>query len=152
MDSQYVDAFQNRSQCNIKLARYDEAIRDLYHLISFNPKVSVPYKDLGLCYYDKRKYALANESYTVYLEGYPEDEAAWYQKGLSSFYHADYEEAIQDFTRVYELNENYVIAVEWRGKCFQKSNYLKKACLDWTLAIDKGLESSKILKKENCIE
>lgn len=151
-DSQYVDAYVHRSDCLLKLGRYEEAIQDLYRLISFNPNVTEPYKKLGLCYYYVRKYALANEAYTVYLSGFPDDEGAWFQKGMSNYYHADYEQAIKDFSEVYALNENYVTALEWRGRCFQKANYIRKACLDWGLAIEKGLESAKAYKKKYCVE
>lgn len=151
-DSQYVDAYVHRSDCYLKVGLYVEAIEDLNRLISFNPNIGEPYKKLGLCYYYTRKYDLANNAYVTYLNSFPDDEGAWFQKGMSNYYYADYEQGILDFSKVYKLNENYITALEWRGRCFQKANYIRNACLDWNLAIEKGLESAENYKKRYCVE
>ena len=86
---------------------------------------------------------MAEESYSKYLSSNPKDVEAWFQKGLSNYYYADYEKAIGDFSEVFLLNENYTSALEWRGICHQKANLIRKACKDWQLAVDKGLSSSQ---------
>ena len=151
IDSAYVDGYVHRYNCYLKTADYSLAIEDLTKLIAFNPEVSDPYKNLGLCYYYTRQYALADEAYSFYLESNPKDESTWFQKGLSNFYYADYEQGIKDFTEVYSLNENYTTALEWRGRCYQKANYVAKACADWGLAEEKGLESAKTYSKKYCL-
>ena len=69
---------------------------------------------------------------------------------MSNYYYADYDGGIKDFTKVLELNKDYVTALEWRGKCHQKANYINKACEDWELAMSKGLSSSKELFNKFC--
>ncbi len=152
LDSNYVDAYKELSTCLIKTNKFKEAISQLHKMIAFNPNVVSPYKQLGLCYYYTRKYQLAEDANTVYLNGNgnENDLKAWFQKGLSNFYYADYQTAIKDFTAVYELNNQYTTALEWRGRCYQKANYINKACADWELAIEKGLKSSEDYLQKYC--
>lgn len=150
LDSNNIDAYKNRGLAYMKINEYDNALSDFQHLIAFNPSVLEPYKYLGLCYYYKRKYKLANEAFSIYLESYFDDTEVWFQKGLSNYYYADFDVAIKDFTEVLNLNANYITALEWRGKAYQKANLIKKACEDWNTAVSKNLESSKALLQQYC--
>ena len=152
LDSNYVDAYKELAICYIKTHQYSKAIADLYLLIAFNPNIKVPYKQLGLCYYYTRKYKLAEEAYGIYLDGNESDIEAWFQKGLCSYYYADYETAITDFSAVLDLDNMYSTAIEWRGKSYQKGNYIEKACLDWALSKEQGLKSSQDYLDKYCIK
>ena len=150
LDSNYVDAYKELVICYINTHQYSEAIANLYLLIAFNPNIKAPYKQLGLCYYYTRKYELAEEAYGIYLEGNESDLEAWFQKGLCSYYYADYETAITDFSAVLDLDNMYSTAIEWRGKSYQKGNYIEKACSDWSLSKEQGLRSTQDYLDKYC--
>ncbi len=152
LDSNYVDAYKELAACYINTHQYSKAIADLYLLIAFNPNIKAPYKQLGLCYYYTRKYKLAEVAYGIYLDGNESDIEAWFQKGLCSYYYADYETAITDFSAVLDLDNMYSTAIEWRGKSYQKGNYIEKACLDWILSKEQGLKSSQEYLDKYCIK
>ncbi len=152
LDSNYVDAYKELAICYINTNQYIKAIADLYLLIAFNPNIKAPFKQLGLCYYYTRKYKLAEEAYGIYLDGNESDIEAWFQKGLCSYYYADYETAITDFSAVLDLDNMYSTAIEWRGKSYQKGNYIEKACSDWSLSKEQGLKTSQDYLDKYCIK
>ena len=90
------------------------------------------------------------EAYGIYLEGNESDLEAWFQKGLCSYYYADYETAITDFSAVLDLDNMYSTAIEWRGKSYQKGNYIEKACSDWSLSKEQGLRSTQEYLDKYC--
>lgn len=83
----------------------------------------------GLAYYALQDYPAALEDFTLVIAKDPTDFEAWYNRGLTHFYHGDIEKAISDSEESLLLNPNYGNALTTLGMCYYKIGKYSEALI-----------------------
>jgi tetratricopeptide (TPR) repeat protein len=98
------------------------------------------------CYVKKKDYEAALEDYNraIGLRGDDVDANSFYQRGICNEKLGMLDEAIEDFSRVLELNPNHFNAAYARGSCHNRKGNFAQAIDDYNFALskDKKLEGS----------
>lgn len=151
IDSTYKDALVNRAETYLKYKKYAQSAADFESLVSSNPNYHLFYRALGLSYYYMRQYEISDLAYAKYLSVATDDFETHFQRGMANLYGNNFNQAIQDFTTVLNLNPTYYSALDMRGLSFQKNNMILKACEDWDLAVKSGYSIAIDNVKKYCI-
>ena len=98
-------------------------------------KQAVKNYNLGVEASNNGNHKHATTLYSIAL-GYDMDFlSAFYNRGWS-YYHLGYKKAIDDFNQVIRMNENYALAYNNRGLCYDKLNEYDLAIIDYEKSIE----------------
>ena len=152
--------YEVRAMSYLNLEKADEAIADCDHIIANNPKNAAAYKIRAGAYVLKDDYDAALEDCKKAIELDPNDEdlksrmkdieqlkAArdsdpqaqeqdLFKVGLNYFKSQKFDKAIENFTKVLELNPKNLMALKVRGAAYAASNNLEKAINDWNKVLE----------------
>lgn len=74
----------------------------------------------GVAAYKKGDYARAIISFTSFLLSRPNDERAYYNRGIAYYMTADYNSSVRDLSKAIEINTKYTAAYIQRGRAYNK--------------------------------
>lgn len=106
LDPKYAQSYAQRAVLNTSQGRVDDAMRDFAKSIELNPTYAEPYYNRGTTYSGKKEFAKAIPDYEKYvsLVKDPVYLADGYMNlGIAHFYTGSPQKAVDDFTRVIEL-------------------------------------------------
>jgi tetratricopeptide (TPR) repeat protein len=98
------ECYKARAKVYEKEEKYDEAIADLRNAIKYNETDSDSYFKLASIYQDKKDYDTAVEYYSDYINIFPENDIAYYNRGLCYIELSQKDKAAADFEKVILLD------------------------------------------------
>lgn len=149
-DSLFADAHYQLAKFQMDSNHYDLAANRYQAILKFAPNHRKSLEDLATIAYYKHRYEEAQKYYSQLLQDYAKDEVLWFKRGLAYFQQSDFEAAIRDFTRAYELNGQNTLALEQRAISYQRSNEIDRACADWKELVNKGVDRAKAQVEQFC--
>ena len=88
--------------------------------------------------------------YSLYIEKYPNNAYAYYNRWIAKRHLEDYRGAIQDYNKAIELNPNYARAYYNRGIAKLDLGDKDGACLDWSIAGKLGFAKAYEIMEKHC--
>ena len=162
------EVYEVRAMSYLNLDKADEAIADCDHIIANNPKNSAAYKIRAGAYVLKNDYdaSLADCKSALELDPTDEDlksrmhdieqlkiardsdpqakEMDLFAVGMENFKAQRFDKAIENFTKMLELNSKNVTALKLRGAAYAASNDLDKAIVDWEKALELNPDDASV--------
>lgn len=97
--------YHDRSICNYKLGRLDEAINDCHIAVSIHPYLSITYYALGSYLMDKKLYGMAIKAFSDAI-AIDNSQSDWYYNRMICYRAlGDYESAISDCREMIRLGD-----------------------------------------------
>ncbi|TXJ11149.1 tetratricopeptide repeat protein [Brachyspira aalborgi] len=115
LNPNYYKAYSNRADSKINLGKYEEALKDLNQAIKIKYDYANAYFNIGEIKYKQKKYKEAIKNFGICIEFNTKDAEAYYKRGEIKLvlahknkkeYNKLTEEAIKDFIKAYESNNN----------------------------------------------
>jgi tetratricopeptide (TPR) repeat protein len=144
LDSTELDIYFDRAYCLKKLEKYQDAIKDCYHIINLKPR-----NIESICLEAECQYSMGDttDAYKVLNDGYNKawrlTEEGYFIRGSINLHYKKYDSAIMDFNEVLNLNQKHAEALIYRGLCYFCKEDYKNAKSDLTMAIN--LDNNEIV-------
>ncbi|MGI5992127.1 MAG: tetratricopeptide repeat protein [Methanosarcina sp.] len=106
INSQDLEAWNNKGFCLVHLGDYEEAIKAFDKAIEIDSQSSEVWNNKGLCLTNLGDYEKAMKAYDKAIEIDSQSLEAWYNKGLALKSLDNYEEAIKAFDKAIEVNSH----------------------------------------------
>jgi tetratricopeptide (TPR) repeat protein len=140
-----------RGQLHMRMNDKISALSDYKKVIDINPKNVQLTWDIGRVSYEIEEYADALTYYSRALEQIDEPQAQLFLiRGEVFEKLKHYAGAIEDYTRVIEMNPNSANAYYGRGQAKARSGDNAAACVDWKVASKLGHQEAKGVIVYNC--
>lgn len=143
IDSNCINAYNDRGNAYSKKKEYDKAIEDYTKAIDLNPdydeayfKRGSSYYNWGLEKYDKQYFNKSILDYSKVIDKDQYNAVAYDNRGVAYIDIGEYDKAISDLTKAIELKPNFTYAYNNRGSAYAKNGDNHKALLDFTKAIE----------------
>ena len=98
------ECYKARARVYEKEEKYDDAIADLRNAIKYNKTDSDSYFKLASIYQDKKEYEIAVEYYSDFINIFPENDIAYYNRGLCYVELSQNDNAKADFEKAILLD------------------------------------------------
>lgn len=108
------------------------------------------FSNRGMMHHYLGNYKDAVKDYSVAIKLDSTDANAYNNRAAAEMVLKDFQMAISDLNNAVRLNPEYANAYENRGKVKKQMGDLTGACDDWTIAVSKGLKTSKELIIQYC--
>lgn len=123
MDSKYAQAYAQRGILYTNQGRFDDALRDFAKSIEINPAYAEPYYNRGTIYSSKKEFAKAIPDYEKYVSlisdpVYLKD--GYMNLGIAHFYTGSPQKALEDFTKVIELQPKFANGYRARAMVYRE--------------------------------
>lgn len=150
-DANLKNAHFERAQFYMRINDKRSALADYKKVVELNPKNTQLTWDIGRVSYEIEKYADALTYYSRAMDQIEKPEAQLYLiRGEVFEKLTHYEAAIEDYTRVIEMNPNWAQAHYARGQAKARMGDKESACIDWTKASELGHDEAKGAIVYNC--
>jgi tetratricopeptide (TPR) repeat protein len=116
----YIENEKTRKQYEVIISLFRKAIRE-------DPNFWEAYYNLGIIYYNDRKYDQALEQFDKIIQALPDFEKPYYGRGLIYLNKEEYKKAKQDFLKVIEFNPNDYKPYFYLGQISVSLNEYKEA-------------------------
>ena len=111
-----------------KLDKLDEALVNFTESIRLDPEESIYYRERADIYYLEEKYDLADADFRAMLQLNPNQTSAWMGLGRSELARKHYDEAVDIFSDIITLYDDYSSAHSFRADAyFQLGKYMEAA-------------------------
>lgn len=150
LDSLYVDAAFQMALVELSIGNREQAEKTLRRILKIAPNHRKSKEELATQLYYKRSYSESIQLYSELLLDYTKDDVLYFKRGLVYYHQSDFEAAIKDFTKAWEINDKNTLALEQRAQTYQRSNEIDKACRDWTRLLDLQNERAKTNLRVYC--
>lgn len=150
-DEKLAQAHYDRAQLLIRLNRKREALQDLKKVVELEPKNIQLAWDVGRLSYELEEFtdALSYYSKAIDVMGDPQPQMLLI-RGETFEKLKQYEAAIQDYSRVIELNYNLAEAYYLRGQAKARAGMAEDACADWIRSSEMGNSEAQNVVVYNC--
>lgn len=150
-DANLINAHFNRAQLYMRMNDKKSALDDYKKVVELNPKNIQLTWDIGRVSYEIEEYADALTYYSRAMDQIEKPEAQVYMIRGEVFEKLEhYEAAIEDYTRVIEMNPNWAQAHYSRGQAKARMGDKDSACVDWKKASELGHDEAKGVIVYNC--
>ena len=122
------DRFRSRSQYNLAVESYDEAVR-------LDPKYAVAYNNRGISYRELGDHRRAIEDYDQALRLDPKDAVAYKNRGISYTNLGNHRRAIEDYDEAVRLDPKDAVAYTNRGFAYSDLGEQRRALEDYDEAV-----------------
>ncbi len=144
-------SYGGRAFCKKSQKDYKGAIEDYTKAIEYQPNFSSAYSERGECKFGLNDFKGDIEDQDKAIQQYPQGASMYhYLKGAARCMLTEYKEAIVDFNKSIELNNNYDMPFLMRGKCKYKLNDKAGACGDFKKAQSLGNTDAITLVRSLC--
>ena len=150
-DHNLVNGYFNRAQLYMRMNDKRSALADYKKVVELNPKNIQLTWDIGRVSYEIEEYADALTYYSRAMDQIDKPETQLYLIRGEVFEKLEnYEAAIEDYTRVIEMNPNLAQAHYSRGQAKARMGNKESACIDWKKASELGHDEAKGVIVYNC--
>jgi len=142
------DAFVGRSTAYMRLDLLDHAEKDLEKALTLSPNQSDMFYLAGNIFFKMKYYFRATENYSKALRhnsesDIPVDPLNCYYNRANAYFAAEmYRSAINDYSKVIALDEEYMHAYHNRALAYKHREDFENACLDFDKAKELGSQMS----------
>lgn len=150
------DAYVGRSTAYMRLDLLDHAEKDLKSALLLSPNQSDMFYLAGNIYFKMEYYIEATENYTKALSHNDVSDIpvnpvnCYYNRANAYFSSGMYRSAINDYSKVIELQESYMHAYHNRALAYKHREDFESACLDFNKAKELGSKMSDKFIDEYC--
>ena len=150
-DQNLMNAHFERGQLYMRMNNKKSALADYKTVVELNPKNIQLTWDVGRVSYEIEEYADALAYYSRAMEQIDNPEAQLYMiRGETFEKLKHYEAAIEDYSRVIEMQPNFADAHYSRGQAKARAGKNEEACVDWIKASELGHQEAKGVIVYNC--
>jgi tetratricopeptide (TPR) repeat protein len=150
-DANLKSAHFERAQLYMRMDDKKSALADYKKVVELNPKNTQLTWDIGRVSYEIEAYADALTYYSRAMDQIEKPEVQLYLiRGEVFEKLKHYEAAIEDYTRVIEMNPNLAQAHYSRGQAKARMGDKESACVDWNKASELGHDEAKGVIVYNC--
>ncbi len=150
-DVNLMNAHFDRGQLYMRMNDKKAALADYKKVVELNPKNIQLTWDIGRVSYEIEEYADALTYYSRAMEQIENPEAQLYLiRGEVFEKLKNYEAAIEDYSRVIEMNPKLAQAHYSRGQAKARMGDKESACVDWKKASELGHDEAKGVIVYNC--
>jgi len=150
-DQNLMNTYFSRAELYMRLDDKRSALSDYKKVVELNPVNVQLTWDIGRVSYEIEEYVDALTYYSRAMEKQENPEAQLFLiRGEVFEKLKNYEAAIEDYTRVIEMNPNLAEAHYSRGQARARAGDSKSACIDWKKAAELGHEEAKGVIVYNC--
>ena len=150
-DHNLMNAYFERGQLYMRMDDKKSALTDYKKVVELNPKNIQLTWDIGRVSYEIEEYADALSYYSKAMDELDEPEAHLFLiRGEVFEKLKHYEAAIEDYSRVIEMNPNLAHAHYSRGQAKARMGKTEAACVDWKKASELGHDEAKGVIVYNC--
>lgn len=150
-DHNLMNAHFDRGQLHMRMNDKKSALADYKKVVELSPKNVQLTWDIGRVSYEIEEYADALTYYSRAMEQIEEPEAQLFLiRGEVFEKLKHYAGAIEDYTRVIEMNPKSAAAYYSRGQAKARSGDNDAACVDWKVASQLGHQEAKGVIVYNC--
>lgn len=143
-------SYYNRALLNIKLKKYNDAIKDLDKSISLVPGIGLMYSNRAVAKYYLQDNKGALEDCNTAIKLKPDLIEVYNIRGALRFIFKDYKGSEDDFNTAIRLKPDYSESYRNRGNLFLNLKQMDKACKDFSAAADLGDAAASELLKQYC--
>ncbi|MCX6007794.1 MAG: tetratricopeptide repeat protein, partial [Chloroflexi bacterium] len=138
MDITELKAYRLRGKAYFKSGKYSDAVADFSKAIELAPGNKEDYLGRGMALVQIAEYSRATEDFVKAISLDPKYPDAFYWRAfVSEKYKQDYVSALDDYTKVINLNGAYVYdAYNGRGETYIKLNEFGKAISDFSMLLE----------------
>jgi len=133
---QVFDAYNNRGHYYLTEGRYPQALADLDHALSLNPKVARAWGNKGAVYAETNRNDSAYVCFERAIELKPDYAEAWGNRGAVRIHLNDLPGAVEDFSRAIQLKPGYRDAYTNRAMVYFQLGEFEKSIADRRRAIE----------------
>lgn len=137
-DSLFLDAYLLRGRALSRMGRHELSLADLQAGLEISPNHPEFLNELAQEYYYIRDYDQASGTLAKLIEEDSTDPSNYYRLGLIHYDQDHYENAVAQFSKAIQFDEDHLQALEMRGSSFLRKNEIEKACEDWQRAMNLG--------------
>ena len=135
LDPGFVNAYNNRGVCFIKLMQLEQAIQEFDHAIKLNPEDFEAYYNRGNVYSKLEEYQTAIDNYDQAIKIKPKEADAYNNRGLCYVNLNLYERAIEDFNQTLLLRPEDGEVFFNRGISYSELHMYEEAIEDYCYAL-----------------
>ena len=135
-DARNLDALQSLALIEVSEGDYEEAVEGLNLLLRLDPARFDAYMQRAEALSETGDLNGALSDMELYLDYFPEDDSAFYRKGLIQFQHGSYLNAIQSFNKSLALNSGKAAYYFARGRTYAVTGTTRYAEKDMSMALD----------------
>lgn len=134
INSNYVEAYLNRSTLLFKMKKYEKSLEDCNKAIELSPSVK-SYTNRGLIKYQMKNVEGALSDMKKATEIDPENPESYFSRGSINLYSQKYVDAEADFTKVIKLDKSRTTAFFNRGIARYQQKKYNEAIEDFSIVI-----------------
>lgn len=150
-DDNLKQAYFDRGQFYLRTNKKALALEDFKSVIELNPENVQLCWDVGVLAYELEKYTDALTYYSKAIDKLDQPQAQTLLVRGEVFEKLEnYQAAIQDYSRVIEMQENLSDAYYLRGEAKARLGNTEEACTDWKKAAELGNKEAKDVVVYNC--
>lgn len=135
-DARNLDALQRLATLQLANGKPGEAIEGFNRVIRQDPALFEAYLKRGDAFSLVGELDAALADLDLYLTCFPENDSAFYRKGLIQFEHGKYLDAIQSFNRSLSINKGRAEYYFARGRTYAATGTTRYAEKDMSMALD----------------
>jgi len=135
-DARNLDALQQLAVMQVAEGDTEEAVEELNRVIRQDPARFEAYMQRAEALSQAGNLSAALSDMELYLTYFPENDSAFYRKGLIQFKHGLYLDAIQSFNRSLALNRGEAAYYFARGRTYAATGTTRYAEKDMSMALD----------------
>lgn len=151
-DTTYAPIYAQRGVVKSILKDFQEAMKDLKKAIALEPADSYAYIQLSISLIMQEKHKEAGAVLELYLDQFPEDQEALFQRATALNYSGEFEKAILELDQLVQLDSTNFLFYYLRGKAKEGAGDLEGACEDMLYPAQAQVEDSKDFVLTKCGE
>jgi len=135
-DARNLDALQQLAVMQVAEGDTEDAVEELNRVIRQDPARFEAYMQRAEALSQEDNLSAALSDMELYLTYFPENDSAFYRKGLIQFHHGLYLDAIQSFNSSLALNKGEAAYYFARGRTYAATGTTRYAEKDMSMALD----------------
>jgi len=150
LNSKNQPALEAHFYCLLELKKYEQALTDIKRFQKITKEKSKVQFLYGNYYAVTHQLKKANKAYTKAILLKPSEGKYYVERGKLVLAQENYEEAILNFSKAIELDENNDEALVQRGISYHKVNNILAGCSDFRRAALLGNDEARVLLEAHC--
>jgi len=150
LNSKNSEALEAHFYCLLKLKKYEQALSDIKRLKKITKEKSKVQFLYGTYYAAIHQLKKANKAFTKANLLKPTEGNYYLERGKLLFQQEKFEEAILNFSKAIELDQNNDEALVQRGVTYHKVNNIIAGCADFSRAAFLGNDEARVLLEAHC--